>query len=200
MQLSNRLKQCRIKAGWSQDELAKRVFVTRQTISNWECGKTYPDVQSLLLLSEQFGITIDDLVKGDAAEIKEAIERDRDLLNRLGAGMLIGLVAFTASMAWIAWQQKDGWETSHLLPTAVLACLFGALALGCAFAAERVKKKRDLVTYQEISDFLDGKLSAEKDVESTWGRSHPNLSNFLKFVAAALLGLIVSVIVNGAIG
>ena len=48
----------------SQEALAEKVYVTRQTISNWENGKSYPDIHSLLLLSSVFHVTIDQLIKG----------------------------------------------------------------------------------------------------------------------------------------
>lgn len=112
MQLPKHLKQYRLDVGLSQEDLARRIFVTRQTISNWERGKTYPDIQSLLLLSEQLDVTIDELVKGDISIIRERVERDRGTLYRLGAGMLAALLAFTVSMAWLMWQQNHGWGWS----------------------------------------------------------------------------------------
>ena len=52
--VGGRIRELRAAHGMSQDDLAARVYVSRQTISSWENGKTYPDVQSLLLLSEIF--------------------------------------------------------------------------------------------------------------------------------------------------
>ena len=74
MELKERLKEHRTQLGLSQEELAERIFVSRQTISNWETDRTYPDVQSLLLLSELFDTSIDELVKGDVATMEKAIE------------------------------------------------------------------------------------------------------------------------------
>ena len=51
MDISNQIKKRRTDMGLSQEELAERIYVSRQTISNWETDKTYPDIQSLLLLS-----------------------------------------------------------------------------------------------------------------------------------------------------
>lgn len=65
MDISNQIKKRRTDMGLSQEELAERIYVSRQTISNWETDKTYPDIQSLLLLSILFDTTIDVLVKGD---------------------------------------------------------------------------------------------------------------------------------------
>ena len=63
MELARQLKLRREERGLSQDEVAKAIFVSRQTVSNWENDKTYPDVQSLLLLSQLFGISIDELIR-----------------------------------------------------------------------------------------------------------------------------------------
>lgn len=56
--------------------MAEKVYVTRQTISNWENGKNYPDVKSLLLLSTLFHISLDTLVKGDLEEMREQIKAE----------------------------------------------------------------------------------------------------------------------------
>ena len=71
MELSRQLKTRREEQGLSQDEVAKAIFVSRQTISNWETGRTYPDVQSLLLLSVAFDISIDELIKEYPEEVSK---------------------------------------------------------------------------------------------------------------------------------
>ena len=71
MELGNQIREFRKAMHLSQDELAEKVLVARQTISNWENGKNFSDIQSLLLLSELFQITLDQLVKGDIAVTKE---------------------------------------------------------------------------------------------------------------------------------
>ena len=60
MELGEQLKAYRQKVPLSQEELANRVYVSRQTISNWENNKTYPDVNSLVLLSEVFQVSLPD--------------------------------------------------------------------------------------------------------------------------------------------
>ena len=69
----------------SQEELAEKVYVTRQTVSNWENGKSYPDIHSLLLLSSLFEVSLDELVKGDIELMKKEIsKKDMDLHNFYG--------------------------------------------------------------------------------------------------------------------
>ena len=54
MELKNQIRKYRTQLNLSQEELAEKIFVTRQSISNWENGKNYPDIHSLILLSTLF--------------------------------------------------------------------------------------------------------------------------------------------------
>ena len=65
MNIASQIKKHRLYHSYSQDDLAEKVFVSRQTISNWETEKSYPDLQSLFLLSNLFNVSLDGLVKGD---------------------------------------------------------------------------------------------------------------------------------------
>ena len=79
MELPRQLKANRDRLGLSQEDVAHAkmhlIYVSRQTISSWENGKTYPDVQSLLLLSQLFGVTLDEFVIGDP-RMEEKIKKD----------------------------------------------------------------------------------------------------------------------------
>lgn len=63
MELSKQIKKYRTEANLSQEELADKTYVSRQTISNWENEKNYPDIKSLVLMSEVFQVSLDNLVK-----------------------------------------------------------------------------------------------------------------------------------------
>ena len=86
MELARQLKAKREERGLSQGEVSKAIFVSRQTISNWD--KTYPDVQSLLLLGQLFEVSIDELVRGDVVAMQQAIAEDSRILL---AGLLLAL-------------------------------------------------------------------------------------------------------------
>ena len=75
MELPAQLKANRERLGLSQEDVAHAIYVSRQTISSWENGKTYPDVQSLLLLSRLFGVTLEEFVIGDP-RMEERIKKD----------------------------------------------------------------------------------------------------------------------------
>ena len=59
MELGNQIKKYRKERSLSQDALAEKVYVSRQTISNWENDKSYPDINSLMLLCDTFEISLD---------------------------------------------------------------------------------------------------------------------------------------------
>lgn len=65
MQIGEKLKQKRNEAGWSQEVLAEKIGVSRQTVSNWETNRSYPDIGSVLRLSDLYGISLDELLKED---------------------------------------------------------------------------------------------------------------------------------------
>lgn len=75
MELGKQIKKHRQEVQLSQEKLADRVYVSRQTISNWENDKSYPDVNSLVLLSEIFQISLDNLIKGDIEVMKDVIQK-----------------------------------------------------------------------------------------------------------------------------
>ncbi|MEF2860442.1 MAG: helix-turn-helix transcriptional regulator [Collinsella sp.] len=105
MEVGNRIRRERQRLGISQEELSRRAYVSRPTLSHWETGRTLPDAQSLLVLSEIFGTSIDELVKGDVAEMEEMVDREaRVAIGRtlalacvaVGAGVCLVAVSFTA--------------------------------------------------------------------------------------------------------
>lgn len=75
MIFSERLKSEREKKGWSQAELAEKIHVSRQSVSKWETGKNYPNIEVIIDLSDLFGITIDELLRSDE-ELKDKVIQD----------------------------------------------------------------------------------------------------------------------------
>lgn len=72
MKFHEKLLEIRKKQGLSQEELGMELQVSRQTISKWESGQSYPDFQKLVLLSDYFNMPLDELVKGiDVQEVRE---------------------------------------------------------------------------------------------------------------------------------
>lgn len=78
MKFNEKLIEIRKKQGLSQEELGMELQVSRQTISKWETGQSYPDFQRLVMLSDYFNMTLDELVKGiDVQDVREKNMTDR---------------------------------------------------------------------------------------------------------------------------
>lgn len=78
--LGEKLLKLRKKFGYSQQELADKLSVTRQTISNWECGQGAPTIDKAVELALIYGISLDDLVEEDVGVI---VSEKRQGANRL---------------------------------------------------------------------------------------------------------------------
>ena len=74
MSISEKLKQARTESELTQEAIAEKVGVSRQTIYSWESGKSYPDIASLMILSDVYGVTLDSLLKGDTYMIQHLEE------------------------------------------------------------------------------------------------------------------------------
>ncbi len=68
MEFNNKLYELRKQKGFSQEELANRLNVSRQTISKWEVGESTPDMEKLIAISDLFEVSLDELVKGEEPE------------------------------------------------------------------------------------------------------------------------------------
>lgn len=194
MEIGARIKEHRRTAGMSQDDLAARVYVSRQTISSWENNKTYPDVQSLLLLSKIFDATVDSLIKGDVETMNETIERDSTIMKRLSYVMLGFLLLMIACLVWIcvqvfAWD----WALEQTVPTFVLALVLWGIAMFAAAWLDRIKRNHDLITYHEILSFWNGE-QVDRDTER--GRRERLIPRWLKIIRA--VGFMILALAIGA--
>ena len=70
MEIGKKLKNARVQSGMTQENVAEKINVSRQTISNWENEKSYPDIISVIELSNLYSISLDDLLKGDEKMIE----------------------------------------------------------------------------------------------------------------------------------
>lgn len=71
MELGKTISEIRKNHKLTQEEFAKHFHVTRQTISNWETGKSYPDLETLVQISEDFHISLDTMMKGDTNMVRK---------------------------------------------------------------------------------------------------------------------------------
>ncbi|WP_208560797.1 helix-turn-helix domain-containing protein [Marinilactibacillus kalidii] len=94
MEVGQRIKERRNELGMTQDQVAEYLGITRQTISNWENGKSYPDIERIIRLSELYTLSLDELLKGDQTmvnHLKEATEVNR-FLKHFSVLMIVNIV------------------------------------------------------------------------------------------------------------
>ena len=172
MEVGKQIRKFRKDLNLSQEELAAKIFVTRQSISNWEKGKNYPDLKSLVLLCQLFDTSLDILVKGDVGEMKKQIEdetrKEDDDAKRFKrdsntfAGLLIVYMVlsiliciYVASIAAEFDFFKTPLTAFETLALVLWVALIGLL-LYYAARVERQKRELNIKTFQEILGFLEG--------------------------------------------
>ena len=158
MEIGKQIKKYRTELGLSQEDFADKIFVTRQSVSNWENDKNYPDVNSLVLMAEIFGVSLDILIKGDIEEMQEKIKKE-DIENFKKQSNILALILFGMLLLPIPLLKfLDIWGL-------VIYVVFGILGLCYAFKIEKRKKELDIGTYKEISAFTEGKRLDEIEKE-----------------------------------
>lgn len=195
MELGKQIKMHRQEAHLSQEEVANRVYVSRQTISNWENDKSYPDVNSLVLLSEIFQISLDKLIKGDIEVMKDVIQKEEiEKMNRYGKSYTIMLIA-TAVSAVPLFMWLGVWA---FIPWGII----WAISMYFAFKVEKVKKDNDVQTYKEIVAFSEGKLLDDIHKQREIGK-RPYQKILLvigialtTFVVCVLIGFLMHILLN----
>lgn len=102
------IKKAREGKGLSQEQLAERLNVTRQAVSNWERGKTQPDIEMLQRLSEVLEVSVEELIYGEKAKKGPS----RELSIKIGSdGLTVG-AALAMIISYVKWQ-SIGWALLH---------------------------------------------------------------------------------------
>ena len=187
MELGKQIKMHRQEAELSQEELANRVYVSRQTILNWENDKSYPDVNSLVLLSEIFQSSLDKLIKGDIGVMKEVIQKEEiEKMKRYGRIYTIMLIVTVVSAVplfmWLGVWAFIPWG------------IIWAISMYFALKIEKVKKDNDVQSYKEIVAFSEGKLLDDIQKQCEIGK-RPYQKNLL-VIGSMLITLAVCVLIG----
>lgn len=182
MQLGKHIKQLRHEKSLSQEKLAEMVYVSRQTISNWENDKSYPDINSLVLLSQVLDVTIDQLIKEDIEMMEEQINQDDIrkfgyLSNIFAVMMLITIITPIPLVHYLSYLGLGIW------------LLIFAATFYISILAEKEKRRLNIQTYKEILSFMDGK-QLDKINQAREEGKRP----YQKIIYAFVVGLITLII------
>ena len=163
MEIGKQIRKYRTELKLSQDDLADKVYVTRQTISNWENDRNYPDVRSLVLLSNVFGVSLDILIKGDLEQMKELINEEdirkfkREI--RVYAVMLVGMIVLPMPLV----RYLKVWGI-------VIWLVWAGISIWWSLRTQRFQKDHDIHTYKESVAFRDGKRLDELEKNQEIGK------------------------------
>ena len=154
------LRDLRVQKGLSQEELAEKVFVTRQAVSRWENGETVPNTDTLKLLSELFDVSIDTLLASPRRLICQCcgMPLEEDLISREKDG--------SPNENYCKWCYADGTYTYSDMDEMIELCIPHMVNGGFTEEQARVHMKQTLPTldywkrYEELSD--DGQFEAFK--------------------------------------
>jgi transcriptional regulator with XRE-family HTH domain len=106
MDIGKKLKEKRQEANLTQKELAEILHVSRQTISSWEVGRTYPDLDILVAISELYDTPLDDLLKEDSEMVKDITEKVKKSQRRKVMNIVLGVLLLMTIGTGLFW----GWE------------------------------------------------------------------------------------------
>ncbi len=182
MELGTKIKKYREGQNLSQDELALKILVSRQTISNWETNKSCPDIQSLVMLCNVFHISLDDFIKEDITEMRDRIDQGK--VKRFN---VMGYI-FAAELLLVMASAYPLFRLEGNIGIIIWLLIF-LITFGTAFVIERFKKNNDIQTYKEIVAFVDGKQLTHDEAQQEIGKRM-----YQKIFAAILAGVIALIV------
>jgi hypothetical protein len=191
VEISTQIKKYRNTMELSQEELAEKIYVTRQTISNWENGKSYPDIHSLLLLSSLFNVSLDQLIKGDIEIMKKEINKEEvakfNNISKLFTVLFVAsIIAFIPLVVFLKIYGVVIWAILYLV------------TFGFGFKVAKIEKSNDIHTYKEIVAFSEGKHLDEIQEQREIGKRP--YQAVLKVLAGAAVGIAMAAIADIIIG
>ena len=183
MEVANQIKKYRTANGWSQETLAEKAYVSRQTVSNWENEKSYPDIHSLVLLGNIFNISLDELIKGDVEVMKKQISNNDvksfTVWSWVLTGMMLAMVLSAVPLFKLGAVGIAIWAAVTVLT--LLVCI----------KVEKLKKRYDIQTYREISAFMEGKPLDEIAADR---KKYTTARKIMFGIASGAVGVLVSVL------
>lgn len=156
MQLGQAIAQIRKERGLTQEAFAKMYNVTRQTVSNWENEKSYPDLSTVVKISDEFNVSLDVLLKGDFRMVKDIDKKIKK--QPFYIGIIIGLVIIVVALfSFIYVNDKRLSDTTKDIAD---------LVLNSAVSIEiHDSQSNELITKYEDKSSID-KVNAILDIEN----------------------------------
>jgi len=102
LDIGDRIKEQRLNRSWTQEKLASSLNVSRSAVSGWEVGRNYPDLETIVLISDLFEISLDKLLREDTSMVKETSKRTKRFKFYQIALIILSLLV----VSYIGYNQK----------------------------------------------------------------------------------------------
>ncbi|PTH65075.1 helix-turn-helix domain-containing protein [Staphylococcus arlettae] len=183
MQLSKQIQKYRKEQNLSQENLAEKIHVTRHTISNWERNKNIPDLNSLILLSQIFDTSLDNLVKGDIENMENQLNNKRfnNWSTLMGISSILTAISIGPSLHYLG---NYGY---------IIVILLTAVLIYSAIKVDKYKEQNKLFTYKQILDYMNGKPIKEINTDQT---KHKIINAIISIIYIGLFITIFAVSLN----
>ena len=193
--VGERVRERREAAGLTQAELAQRVYVSRQTVNNWETGRTLIDVQSLALVAGELGTSASELLgEHGTSAVRAEAESRHELVRLLLRAALSYAVFFVATMVFLYVSWLLDWDTSvgrglYLLASflRLFACFWNG---ACDARVTRFMREHDLADATRLWAFLEGRDPADALPDDFLYRTFLPMWRFWVSLAAIVLLLL----------
>lgn len=182
MDIGERIKKYREKQNISQEDLALKIFVSRQTISNWETNKSYPDIKSLTTLANVFNVSLDNFISGDIEMMKQEIDESGiKYFNIIGIVFAVELLTIVISAYPLS---KLNGNIGIFIWIAFVLITFVT-----AYMIEKFKQNNNIQTYKEIIAYIEKKPLTYEETQQEIGKRI-----YQKFCISLLVGIIAFII------
>jgi len=141
MEIGLKLKNTRVKSGFTQEQVAEKLMISRQTVSNWENEKSLPDVVSVIKMGDLYQISLDELLKGDK-KMLEKIEKDIATVKSNRKMIIVGWVTIILALILSIIDIVITQSVIDFITLAVPWVLLGVgVAIICAYMNNRKENK-----------------------------------------------------------
>lgn len=166
-----RIRLFREQAGMTQAQLAAAAFVTRQTVGNWEGGKTLPDVHSLQLVAQALGTTVDGILGDEVPAIaRETVEARRRLTRCLAMLAVLFILYLVASVIGVAFMRGE-WNHAAQLVCNGFQITLAACSIPVARRMRAITRGRELGDVVEIMMFVEGYPAGQEPPNNVFYRT-----------------------------
>ena len=157
MNVGEKILQLRKKMGLSQEELAEKLNVTRQTISKWETNQSSPDFEKIVPLCDLFEITTDELLRGKSENIKNL--DDSKIRRKTACKVSISVFIYFLAIIWIISMSTMPWISEEITVSVfLLLCAIATVNLIYHFMSlpkeKETEKKKEKNKYEWLDDLV----------------------------------------------